>query len=295
MIWKIMIPLALMTVWVEAQNGLEKSELILPIVANGIIDDPVHLQTTFSFFNLAASATEATLVVYDNSGAVDTGFLNCVPVPPPPQEVTLPFTPDGSVHFSGTTDEPVLTGWGKLTWEGPARISGSAEITVIKKDPIPCAVICSRPSGEIATTAQVPAVRPSKAFRAETIVTKNRESAFAVVNPHESETVKVTITLRDSSGEILVIGSNRIAQATYEIAPLQRLSDFVWELVFNFCKFMPICIGTPAGAPPKPEMFHGSLEITGDLPIAVGSLHVLFPEGKFVNNPVSRVEESMGP
>ena len=33
-------------------------------------------------------------------------------------------------------------------------------------------------------------------------------------------------------------------------------------------------------------MGHGSLEISSDLPIAVGGLQVLFPEGKYVEVPV---------
>jgi hypothetical protein len=32
-------------------------------------------------------------------------------------------------------------------------------------------------------------------------------------------------------------------------------------------------------------MFHGTLQIISDIPIAVGALDVLFPEGKFVGVP----------
>ena len=261
------------------QHGL----LILPIVANGEVGDAPHFQSTFTFLNPSQDVAESVFSVYDDAGTLSTGRIGCTPVAPPPERIDLTIPSQGTAHYTGITDIPLFNGWASLQWTGSVDMGGSVEIAAIDDQTRPCLVICNRPSTRLVSTTLLEAVRPAIHFQASSIITPQRHSAFAVVNPSPSETATATVALLTASGDTLQV-EGRDATFTYEIAPRHRVADFVWALLFDPPIDDPLF--DPPPAPPLPEQFHGSLLVTSDRPVAVGGLHVLLPEGKLVAIPV---------
>lgn len=259
-----------------AEDPVE-NELILPLVVNGIVRHPTHFQATFTFLNLSDSTIQGTLAVYDNQGALETGFLTCEPVVKPPEALEFSIPPKGLFHHSGITDVELLDGWGRVTWEGPdAALKASAELTLLKDDPRPCLVICNRSSDDVITGFQDEGRVTATGFRAAAIITPNRHTAFALVNPSETETATVDLVVVDRSGQ-------SVDGNSFVIPPLGRLSHFLWDLAI---------LGKVFIVPPvPPEDFHGSVQVTSDSPIAVSGVHVLLPEGKYINLPVTEAIE----
>lgn len=252
------------------------NELILPLVANGIVQHPKHFQATFSFLNLSDSTVQGTLEVFDDQGTLQTNFLFCEPIVGPPEALEFTLQPNGLFHHTGITDGELIDGWGRVTWEGSARVEGSVEVTLLADDPIPCLVICNRSSTDVLTAVQAKGVEPARAFRAPAILTPNRHTAFAIVNPSETQTATVDLAVFDKSGQSVDANS-------FQIPPRSRLTHFLWDLMI---------LGKVFVVPPvPPEEFHGSVRITSDTPFAVGGVHVLFPEGEYVNLFVDTVEK----
>ena len=137
---------------------------------------------------------------------------------------------------------------------------------------MPCPpVICRRPSDEIFSSIQLSAVEPAKRFRSQATIASHRESAFAIVNPSAAEGAQIQILARDRNGQ--VFDSNELT-----LAPGARVSLLLWQLLLlNKVFIVP---------PERPDNFHGSLEISSDVPVGVGGIQVLLPEGKLVNLPV---------
>lgn len=245
-------------------------ELILPIVVNGSASKSTHYQTTFTVLNLSSGTVEAKLQIYDQKGA--PGGVFCSPIGPPPSTVTAVLNANGEFHNSTSANLPLLNGWARLTWDKPASIQATAEVTFVGAPPVPCLLICNRPSTEIVSSARVQAVKTGKEFRVAASITHNRHTALALVNPSSSDTASIQATLLAPSGEVVKTFGG------YRVAPQGRVTDYAWNFVeCNFC-FVP--------PQPPPDMFHGTLQIISDVPIAVGALDVLFPEGKFVSVPV---------
>jgi hypothetical protein len=81
-------------------------------------------------------------------------------------------------------------------------------------------------------------------------------TAYAIVNPSESDSAHVSLDARRTDEE-------EGCQTTLEIAPRHRVSKFFHELVGISCK-------------------HGGIvRIEADIPIAVGALKVYMPEFRF--------------
>ncbi|HEY3130234.1 MAG TPA: hypothetical protein VGL91_12315, partial [Acidobacteriota bacterium] len=231
----------------------------------------LHYQTTFDILNLSIGSVEAKLQIYDPKGT-PTGVF-CSPIAPPPSTVSVLLNAGGELHRSTSADLPLLNGWARLTWDQAVELQMTGEVTFISASPQPCLLVCNRSSAEIIASAHIPAVRAAKEFRAAVAITKNRHTALALVNPSDSQAASVQITLRHPSGELYHAFNRRID-------PQNRITKYVWVLVqcdLDFCPFPP---------EPTPEMFHGSVQITSDIPIAVAALDVLFPEGKYVAVPV---------
>lgn len=259
----------------------QSQELILPVFVTGSIQSPVHFQTALRLLNASSAAGSATLNIFNDSGAPirgDAVFCDGGPLNPPPFRSPNPFdlvfglAGDGSVEISSLGGAVFLSGWARLRHDG-TPIQTVAEIALISAAPFLCiAPICMRPSTQIVTIAVVPAVRPSREFRANASLTSQRESAYALVNPSSSQTATIEIIAADSSGRIL-------DQNTIRVPAQGRVAKFLWELLL---------LGKVFVAPPKrPNFFHGSVKITSDIPIAVGALNVLSPEGKFAGLPVN--------
>jgi hypothetical protein len=145
---------------------------------------------------------------------------------------------------------------------------------------------------EIVTSAQIPAVTPAIGFLSPVIINPNRHTAIALVNPSHSDSAELEITLLDSSGEIFLYGDERVPlEISFYLEPRKRSAQFVWNF-FDDCDVNhQVCLAVSVPSRPLPEVFHGSIRIESDKPIAVGAVHLLFPEGKLVNQPVSELNE----
>ena len=261
----------LFTASLSTQDGPEPElrEVILPIVVAGIASEGRHYQTTISVANLGDRAESVTIGIYNAQGKLQGDFF-CEPVgvfPPSPVEIPA----NGSYHRAGTSDRPLLDGWARLSMASDAKLLASAEVSLIEAEPQPCQVVCQFSSDTIVTSAQNRGLPTSREFHGAVLFTPNRHSAYALVNPSKSETAQVEVTTFRASGE--VFDSNQ-----FQIPPEGRISKLWWDLL-NFGKVF-------VTLPVPPQSFHGSLRITSDLGIGVGGLHVLLPEGKFVNLPM---------
>ena len=273
-------------------SDAERREVILPVVANGIVDEPRHLQSTFSFLNFSESEVEAFLEVYDDEGHLQNNFLQCSPIVVEDSEVRLSFSPSGSVHQGGITATELINGWARLSWTGTTRIEGHVEVALIDDDPVPCLLVCNRPSTQIVTSLRMPARKPAKGFRSQVIITQYRDSALAIVNPSPSESGTLKLTLVDSEGQIFRDTNGVPAQIEeYSLAPMTRVAQFAWEF-FDACDpAHQICAAVTTDPTPAPDMFHGSIRIESDVAIVVGAVQVLLPEGRFVHLPVQVLVE----
>jgi len=118
-------------------------------------------------------------------------------------------------------------------------------------------------------------MKPAKIFRAATVITPYRETAFSVVNPSAIDTAHVFIELLRNDGSLLERGLE------VDIPPMQRYSAFAWEWADTSLSG---AIGVPVLVP---DSFYGSARIVSDVPVVVGALQVLFPEGKLVSTLVT--------
>ena len=157
-----------------------------------------------------------------------------------------------------------------MSLDRPLSIQASSEV-LLRTTPEPCIVLSSSTSsGRVGPhghsvflkAAQVLAVRPATEFRARAISSVFRQSAFALVNPSESESARVSLEiLSNFSGET-------IGAAEIEIPPLNRLAKFTRELV------------------PLPIHHSGFIRISSEIPIAVGGLVMIKPDDLWVSLPV---------
>ncbi len=110
---------------------------------------------------------------------------------------------------------------------------------------------------------QISGVRPGTEFRARGLNRVDRQSAFAIVNPSESETADVRIEWLGSRGQI---------RETVEITlpPLNRVARFTKDLFEG--------------------ILSGLLRFESSIPIAVGGIVVVEPDGLWISLPVERVD-----
>lgn len=269
-------------------------ELFVPIMVNGMVDENFHFQTLFRFMELSGTTASPAITVemdaFDNEGsAIHPDQFACPgPVPFPGSTLSWSLSGSGSTH-SGTKGfvqpyEPapgLIDGWIRIRYSGPGSLQVSAEIAGVRATPVGCPpLVCSRPSSEYESDALVQALSPSKAFRVPTVATPQRHAAFSIVNPSADQEADVRISFYDSEGVLL-------GQEGFTVLPLHRVSRFAAE----FANLSPpeIAIGIPVPWY-LPERYYGSVLITADIPIVVGALQVLFPEGKLVSASVTPVD-----
>ena len=233
----------------------QTQDLILPVALNGYTSPPVHYQTIIRIVNMSATAVDVTLEAYQNDGT-PVRILELFPVARPGTTTAFTIDARGAVEAFTAEDIPSLNGWIRLTFDASATVQAVAEVAVITGlvGPHP---ICMRPSTEIATSAQVPAVRASSKFNGFAVSRTYRQSGYVLINPSTTQTATAFLSLMDLSGKF-------VASGTFPIPPQARLSRFVNEFLSD----------TPAD-------FMGTLHVTSTIPIAVGGINVLFPEGKF--------------
>jgi hypothetical protein len=249
------------------------NEVVLPIVVNGAFAEKLHYQTIFTILNASRQQVQTSLQVYSNQGK--PGGVFCAPIAPPPSSATSLLVPGAeSVQFT-SADLPYLDGWALLRWEGSASLLAAEELTLVAAAPQACLLVCNRPSTEKLSSTQIPAIKPAKEFRLPVTFNLYRQTALAIINPSAVETATVRISLLDLSGKNANLG----VPDSFEIRipPLQRVSKFLWQLARESSALTVVI--------PAPESFQGSVILASNIPIAVGALHIMFPQGKFVAIP----------
>ncbi|MBI4468620.1 MAG: hypothetical protein HY650_04780 [Acidobacteria bacterium] len=240
----------------------KSQELILPIVQNGYVKDPLHLQTTFRIVNRTAAGIEVTLEAFQNDGK-PVRILELFPVPRPGTNTVFHVGPLASIEAFTAGDDPSLDGWVRLSYDGPSgAIVASAEVAVINA-PVGPHPICHRPSTEIVSSATFGASQPAQKWSGFGVIRPNRKSSYAIVNPSTTRNATVYLSLMDHSGKF-------VATQTIELGPQARMRKLLTEFF-----------------PTAPAEFMGSMRVTGDLPVCVSAMNMLLAEGKFTNQVVS--------
>lgn len=235
----------------------QTQEMILPVVVNGYVREPLHYQTTIRIVNLSNSSVEVTLEAYQNDG-VPVRILELFPIPRQGTKTVFRIDSLGSVEASTAGSVPPLNGWARLTYDLSATIEAGAEVALIKA-PVGPQPICNRPSTDFVTSVQVPSATAAWKFAGFAVIRSNRQGAYAILNPSATSTATVFLSLLDFSGKL-------VAASTIEIPPQGRTSRFLSEYL-----------------PGAPADFMGSLRITSNIPVVAAALNVLVPEGKFTS------------
>ena len=233
----------------------QTQELILPVALNGYTTQPIHYQTTIRISNMSSSAAEVTLEAYQNDGTA-IRILELFPIARSGTKTVFQIESGGSVEAYTAEDVPPLNGWIRLTFDSSITIQASTEVTLINGlvGPKP---ICTRPSTEILTSVQLPALGSAKKFSGFAVIRPFRKSGYAIVNPSTTQSATVFLSLMDFAGRL-------VASNTAEVAPQVRISRFVQEFLPN-----------------APSDFMGTLRITSTIPVVLGGVNVLFPDGEF--------------
>jgi hypothetical protein len=250
------------------------NEVIFPIVVNGAISEKLFYQTIFTIINTSGQAISALLRVYDNAGK--PGGVFCSPLAPPPSTLGASLSPNAQLFQFTSADLPFHNGWASLRWEGAGNMLASAEISLIAATPARCLLVCNRPSTEKLSSTQLYAVSPAREFRLPMTINGFRQTALALINSSPTDTATVKVSVLDASGAAANLG----VPSTFDlkIGPMQRVSELVWQMIVeHFPSFASI---------PPPDSFQGTVVLSADLPIAAGSLNIMFPEGKFAAVPL---------
>ena len=244
-------------VWLASRLSAQTQDLILPVALNGYTAPPTHYQTIIRIVNMSANAVQVTLEAYSNDGT-PVRILELFPIARAGTKTVFDIAAGGSIEAFTAEDVPPLNGWIRLTYAASATIQATAEVALISAavGPHP---ICVRPSTDIITTAQIAATGAAQKFSAFAVVRPYRKTGYALVNPSTSQTATVFLSLLDFSGTL-------VASAMVSLPPQWRISRFIQE-------FMPAA----------PSDFMGSFRVTSTIPVALGAVNVLFPEGEFTN------------
>lgn len=254
----------------EGQAG-ESQELILPIVATGFLgpDSPdSRWETSFVFLNLSATTFSGDLEIFQNDGTLveEGGFSASYEIPADGLRDVNIFIDTSLIP----PPFPAIDGWARLRIPASARIQAQTEVR-INTDFAPT----------VATLAHVEGVRPARRFRTilfDLLVgtPQHRQTAYAIVNPSESDTATVEITAR-----LPLVGEPE-CNARLTIQPRSRSSRLL-EQLFPSCEGLQL-LRRVTLRPVAP------VTITSDIPIAVGVLDVLLPEGRINSVPVEPVD-----
>src|ERR1051326_6837368 len=152
----------------------QTQEMILPVAVNGYVKPPIHYQTTLRMTNLSTTAVQVTAEAYQNNGTA-VQIFDLFPVIRQGTKKVFAIDPLGSVEAYTAEDVPDLNGWIRLTFDSTANVLATAEISLINA-PVGPHPICLRPSTDIITTVQVPAVTASKKIGGVGVIRPNRVS-----------------------------------------------------------------------------------------------------------------------
>ena len=233
----------------------DTQDLILPVALNGYTTPPVHYQTIIRVVNMSASSVEVTLEAYQNDGTA-IRILELFPVTRTGTKTVFEIAGGASVEAFTAEDVPSLNGWIRLTFDSSATILASAEVALINA-PVGPHPICVRPSTEILTSVQIPAVPAAQKFAGFAVIRPYRKSAYAIVNPSMTQTATVFFSL-------MGLDARFVASGIVQIPPQGRLSRFIQEYL-----------------PDAPPDFMGSFRVTSTIPVGFGAANMLSPGGEF--------------
>ncbi len=251
--------------------GEAGSLLVSPVVVQGDLLPTRHFQTTFRILNLTDRAITLRVEGVSNDGEVERIFCPGPVVGGP--ERTFFLAPDGVINEGGGGS--AFNGWARITSDEAdlaASVQVVTEVSIVEGQIDPCpGVICHRPSSEVFSSVQLPAVNPANRFRSQGIITPHRESAFAIVNPSDQDRAHIQILARRPNGD-------GFDSTETVLEPGARISLLLFDLLILNKNFI---------VPPvRPTDYHGSVEIVSDIPIAVSGIQVLLPQAKLLNLPV---------
>ena len=250
------------------------NQVVLPIVVNGSFAENLHYQTIFSILNATSQQIQSTLQVYSNQGKPSGVF--CSPIAPPPSSATATLAPNAGYLQFTSADLPFLDGWALLSWQGSASVLAAEEITLVAHAPQPCMLVCNWPSTEKLASTQIAAVTPARQIQLPVTINSYRQTALALVNPSATDTATVRISILDAAGNEAKLGVPAIFDI--QIPPLRRVSKYLWQLALDSSALTVVV--------PPPDSFQGSVTLSANIPIAVGALHLMFPQAKFTSIPI---------
>lgn len=267
-------------------------ELLLPLVVLASADEDRILSTDLTFFNFSSTAQLASLSVFRQNGQSVQADFSCGPLLTD-NGFTFDLAPRGILTCRTRLDRLALDtnffqGWALLRWIGSERLESHAEVRL--RAEIPSDSTEAERFEEVFSSALVGAVAPSLGFAAPVFITRNRQSAFSLVNPSPNQRAIVEVELLDGQGEIVIFkwpdGMARPAVNQISVGPRQSTRLFAFQML-TFCEDLPNPVCLP---PPEDLSLRGSLRLRSDIPVGLGGLDVLFPQAQFVEIPVSVID-----
>lgn len=257
-----------------------------PIVTHLSVSEDLYFATVFILKNQTEDSVSGSIHVRRADGSEISGLLCGVSLGVPvPGFGPIPFSvPASSVVRVPMTVLPgsdlsphQLNGWAALALADQSDVQASAEIALLKGQRHECDPLTQYSTEEILDIVSLPASETALRFGLSITIIPSRRTAISFVNPSGTETAHVTLQLQR--------GTSLDNSAVIEVPPLRRISHFLLDIVL------------PEGLTSEPTpgdpnwQFLGAATITSDIPIAVGALDVILPDGKLVYVPVGALED----
>ncbi|MEE8586199.1 MAG: hypothetical protein V3T83_15250 [Acidobacteriota bacterium] len=296
--WSVWLILVLFTSLLPAQDRAlipDSHELLLPLVVLAFADEDRILSTDLTFFNLSSTPLVSSLAVFSQDGRSAQASFSCGPLWLD-NGATFDLAPRGirtcrTRLDRAASDVNFFQGWASLRWSGSDRLEAHAEIRL--RAEIASDSTVANDAQEVFSSALVGAVPPSFGFAAPVFITRNRHSAFSLVNPSPHQRAHLEVRLLDGEGNLVMLegpdGQTRPAVNQITVGPRQSKRLFALDL-------LTVCNDTlSASCLPPPDLnslsLRGSLRLRSDIPVGLGGLDILFPQAQFVEIPVSVLDQ----
>ena len=250
-------------------SGLVRAEtkkLVLPVaVEERFVSGRWPRYTTIMrVVNRGTESAQLALAAYDNSGALlsNVRFLSGDGSDPIRVQTDRP-----NVIVMIVEDDPIFEGWVEITVDEEADILVTAELKFFGED-IEGSVYDSH---DVLGMVQVPARPPSTqhhGFTQVTLIDGKKVvslSAYAFVNPNDQHASVEATYVELYSTEVKTRG--------FVLPPRGRSAQLLTELFQGVVPDINI-------TPPRVIVLLGSLEVRSDVPIGVGAIDLLLPEGR---------------
>lgn len=242
-------------------------QLVFPIVV--ALPGPTNgseIQSTLIFENLSEEEIDLRPEAFENDGTERFLFG-------PPLIKLDPLGNDARTLFVG------FNGWIRISVEAPGAIrSASVAISYSNEPCIVAFVSRTHDTGCLFDSSNRNlsyfsgnAIRPARQFWARAFLNSgNIQSAYAIVNPSDSETASVEMEVVDEDGALL-------GRTSFQVGPLKRVSKFLEELI------------SLQSEEDDPQRI-GRVYFRSASPIAVGAVGVWWPDAKLIDIPVQPLE-----